>query len=105
MVRHARKSWANSRMPSESFSVAVWPSFSVQQTRFWCIAMRGSAGARATTGMRRQIVGVGVAAVIVARLVTLISQSSRLEILQHGPDSGLLFIVHLLRVEVHEKDF
>jgi hypothetical protein len=90
------------RMPSESFSVAIWPSFSV---RFSCIAIGGFAGARATTGMRRQIVGVGVAAVIFTRLVTPISQSPRLEVLQHGPDSGLLFIVHLIRVEVHEKDF
>jgi hypothetical protein len=34
----------------------------------------------------------------------LISQSSRLEIFQQGPDGGLLFFVHLIRVEVREKD-
>jgi hypothetical protein len=35
----------------------------------------------------------------------LISHSLRLKIFQHGPDGGLLFIVHLIRVEVHEKEF
>jgi hypothetical protein len=34
-----------------------------------------------------------------------VSQSPRLEVFQHRPHSCLLFIVHLVRVEVHEKHF
>ena len=34
-----------------------------------------------------------------------LSQSPCLEVFQHGPDRSLLFVVHLIRVEVHEKDF
>jgi hypothetical protein len=41
----------------------------------------------------------------VNRLVRVRLQSSCLEILQQGPDSGLLFLIHYVRVEVREKDF
>ena len=39
------------------------------------------------------------------RAVRRSSQSPRLEVLQQGPDRGLLFVVHLIRVEVREEDF
>src|SRR5208282_607492 len=44
IVRSVLRSWANSRMPSDSFSVAIWSSFSIQRKVFSSIATLAGAG-------------------------------------------------------------